>query len=385
MEERLRRAEKMEALGTLAGGVAHDLNNILSGIVSYPDLILMELPEESPLRDAIVTIRQSGQRAAAVVQDLLTLARRGVVSTEVLNLNEVISDYLKTPEQEQIRVYQPKVRFNTQLEQDLLPIKGSQVHLSKTVMNLLLNAAEAMPGGGTVTITTMVQYLDRPVKGYDEVREGDYAVLMVADTGTGISAQDRGRIFEPFYTKKVMGRTGTGLGLAVVWGTVKDHNGYIDVQSEEGKGTTFSLYFPVAREALTGNQPPVLREDYQGKGETILVVDDVKELRDLAVAMLTKLNYQVASVSGGEEAVEYMKTRQADLLVLDMIMDPGIDGLETYRRILELRPGQKAIIVSGFSETERVRQTQGLGSGTYVRKPYAMERIGLAVRQELDR
>jgi CheY-like chemotaxis protein len=182
-----------------------------------------------------------------------------------------------------------------------------------------------------------------------------------------------------------MGRTGTGLGLAVVWGTVKDHNGYIDIQSEEGKGTTFSLYFPVAREALTGNQPPVLREDYQGKGETILVVDDVKELRDLAVAMLTKLNYQVASVSGGEEAVEYMKTRQADLLVLDMIMDPGIDGLETYRRILELRPGQKAIIVSGFSETERVRQTQGLGSGTYVRKPYAMERIGLAVRQELDR
>ena len=385
MEERLRRAEKMEALGTLAGGVAHDLNNILSGIVSYPDLILMELPEESPLREAIVTIRQSGQRAAAVVQDLLTLARRGVVSTEVLNLNEVISDYLKTPEQEQIRVYQPKVRFDTQLEQGLLPIKGSRVHLSKTVMNLLLNAAEAMPGGGTVTITTMVQYLDRPVKGYDEVREGDYAVLMVADTGTGISAQDRGRIFEPFYTKKVMGRTGTGLGLAVVWGTVKDHNGYIDVQSEEGNGTTFSLYFPVAREALTGNQPPVLREDYQGKGETILVVDDVKELRDLAVAMLTKLNYQAASVSGGEEAVQYMKTRQADLLVLDMIMDPGIDGLETYRRILEFCPGQKAIIVSGFSETERVRQAQGLGSGTYVRKPYAMERIGLAVRQELDR
>ncbi len=385
MEERLRRAEKMEALGTLAGGVAHDLNNILSGIVSYPDLILMELPEESPLREAIVTIRQSGQRAAAVVQDLLTLARRGVVSAEVLNLNDVISDYLKTPEHEQIRMYQPNVRFEIRLERGLLPLKGSRVHLSKTIMNLLLNAAEAMPGGGVVTITTMIQYLDRPVKGYDEVREGDYAVLMVSDTGKGISAEDRGRIFEPFYTKKAMGRAGTGLGLAVVWGTVKDHSGYIDVQSEEGRGTTFFLYFPMAREALTGDQPPALIEDYLGKGETILVVDDVKELRDLATAMLTKLNYQVHSSSTGEEAVQYMQTGQADLLVLDMIMDPGIDGLETYRRILEFRPGQKAIIVSGFSETERVREAQGLGSGTYVRKPYALEKIGLAVRRELDR
>ncbi len=385
MEERLRQAEKMEALGTLAGGVAHDLNNILSGIVSYPDLILMELPEESPLKDAIVTIRESGQRAAAVVQDLLTLARRGVVSTEVLNLNNVISDYLKTPEQEHIQAYQPNVRFEIRLEPGLLPMKGSRVHLSKTIMNLLLNAAEAMPGRGVVTITTMVQYLDRPVKGYDEVREGDYAVLVVSDTGKGISAEDQGRIFEPFYTKKVMGRTGTGLGLAVVWGTVKDHNGYIAVQSEEGRGTAFSLYFPMAREALTSDQPPISLNNYLGKGETILVVDDLKELRDLAVAMLTKLNYQVHSASNGEEAVQYMKAGQADLLVLDMIMDPGIDGLETYRRILEFRPGQKAIIVSGFSETERVRQAQELGSGMYVRKPYALEKIGLAVRRELDR
>jgi len=384
MEERIRRAEKMEALGTLAGGVAHDLNNILSGIVSYPELILMELPDGSPLRESILTIRQSGHRAAAVVQDLLTLARRGVVTTEVLNFNDVAAEYMKTPEQEQIQMYHPTVRFEVRLGQGLLPVKGSRVHLSKTIMNLLVNAAEAMPGGGVVTITTMVQYLDRPVKGYDEVQEGDYAVLMVSDTGKGIPAKDRGRIFEPFYTKKVMGRSGTGLGLAVVWGTVQDHNGYIDVQSEEGRGTTFSLYFPVAREALTGDQPPVLLEDYMGNGETILVVDDVKELRDLAVAMLSKLNYQVTSVFSGEEAVQYMKTKQADLLVLDMIMDPGIDGLETYRRILEFHPQQKAIIVSGFSETERVRQAQGLGSGTYVRKPYALEKIGLAVKRELD-
>lgn len=385
MEERLRRAEKMEALGTLAGGVAHDLNNILSGIVGYPDLILMELPEESPLRDAIYTIRQSGQRAAAVVQDLLTLARRGVVSTEALNLNDVVSAYLKTPEHESIRLHQPDVRFEVRLDEGLLPVKGSRGHLSKTVMNLLLNAAEAMPGGGVVTITTTNKYLDRPVKGYDDVTEGDYAVLTVSDTGKGISAEDRGRIFEPFYTKKAMGRSGTGLGLAVVWGTVKDHNGYIDVQSEEGKGTTFSLYFPVTREDLTKDKPHALLRDYLGKGEAILVVDDIKEQCELAVSMLSKLHYNVTSISSGEEAVEYMKTGQADLLILDMIMDPGIDGLETYRRILAFHPGQKAIIASGFSETERVRRAQELGSGTYVRKPYVLEEIGLAVRRELDK
>jgi PAS domain S-box-containing protein len=385
MEERLRRAEKMEAVGTLAGGVAHDLNNILSGIVSYPDLILMELPAESPLRDSIVTIRQSGQNAAAVVQDLLTMARRGVVSTEVLNMNDVISKYMKTPEQEQIQGYQPNVRFETRLEQDLLPLKGSRVHLSKTIMNLLLNAAEAMPAGGVVSITTMVQYLDRPVKGYDEVREGDYVVLTVSDTGEGISEADLKRIFEPFYTKKVMGRSGTGLGLAVVWGTVKDHNGYINVQSEKGKGSIFTLYFPITREDITAEVAAASLSEYMGNGESILIVDDIKEQRDLATGMLRKLNYSVVSVSGGEEAVVYLRNHAADLMVLDMIMDPGMDGLKTYQSILQILPKQKAIIVSGFSESERVRAAQDLGAGAYVKKPYVMEKLGLAVKKELYR
>jgi CheY-like chemotaxis protein len=308
-----------------------------------------------------------------------------VVYTKVLNLNDVISEYMKTPEQEKIQVYQPNVRFEIRLAQGLLPVKGSRVHLSKTIMNLLLNAAEAMPAGGVVTITTMIQYLDRPVKGYDEVQEGDYAVLMVSDTGKGIPVEDRGRIFEPFYTKKVMGRTGTGLGLAVVWGTVKDHNGYIDVQSEEGRGTTFSLYFPVAREALTGDQPPVLLEEYMGKGETILVVDDLREQRDLAEEMLKKLNYKVSSVSSGEKAIAYIKEHKVDLLVLDMIMDPGIDGLDTYRSVLAIQPKQKAIIVSGFSESNRVHAAHALGVGEYVKKPYVIEKLGMAVRKELDR
>jgi CheY-like chemotaxis protein len=166
---------------------------------------------------------------------------------------------------------------------------------------------------------------------------------------------------------------------------VKDHNGYIDVQSEEGSRTTFTLYFPVTREALALHQSPILLSDYMGKGETILVVDDVREQRELAVAMLNKLNYRVTSVSSGEAAIETAKIRQPDLLILDMIMDTGIDGLETYRRILELHPGQKAIIVSGFSETERVRQALDLGAGAFVKKPYALEKIGQVVKRELDK
>ena len=385
LEEKLRHSEKMEALGTLAGGVAHDLNNVLSGLVSYPELLLLEIPEDSPLRKPILTIQKSGEKAAAIVQDLLTLARRGVAVTEVVELNHIISEYVKSPEHEKAQSFHPRVLVETDLETDLLNILGSPVHLSKTVMNLVSNAAEAMPDGGKILISTENRYIDRPIRGYDYVEEGDYVVLIVSDTGVGISSEDIKRIFEPFYTKKVMGRSGTGLGMAVVWGTVKDHKGYIDVQSTEGKGTTFTLYFPVTRKELSKDESLLSMEDYIGKGESILVVDDVVEQRDLASVMLKRLGYSATTVSSGEEAVEYMKNNSADLLVLDMIMDPGIDGLDTYRQILELHPGQKAIIASGFSETDRVRQAQKLGAGAYVKKPFLLERIGVAVRDELGK
>jgi CheY-like chemotaxis protein len=182
-----------------------------------------------------------------------------------------------------------------------------------------------------------------------------------------------------------MGRSGTGLGLAVVWGTVKDHNGYINVESEEGKGSTFTLYFPVTREDMSTEAVAISMSEYMGKGESILVVDDVKEQRDLAEDVLRKLNYNAASVSSGEEAISYLKEHKIDLMVLDMIMDPGMDGLDTYRSVLEIHPQQKAIIVSGFSETDRVHAAQSLGAGAYVRKPYVMEKLGLAVKKELDR
>jgi PAS domain S-box-containing protein len=385
LEERLQRAEKMEALGTLAGGVAHDLNNVLGILIGYSELLLDEINESSAIRPHVEYIQQGGQRAAAIVQDLLTLARRGVQTRKIVNLNTTATDFQKRPEFEKLFSYHPNVRITTNLESDLLNIMGSPVHLEKTMMNLVANAAEAMPKGGLVTITTTNQYLDRPVPGYDEVREGDYVVLSVTDTGEGISANDMKRIFEPFYTKKVMGRSGTGLGLAVVWGTVKDHSGYINVQSEAEKGSAFTLYFPVARGEVPEDLPSIPSSQYLGKGESILVVDDVQGQRELARRMLYKLNYTVTTVSSGEEAVEYVKRNRVDLLVLDMIMDPGIDGLETYRRIMEIHLGQKAVIVSGFSESNRVSQAQAMGAGKYIRKPYVQEKLGLAVRNELDR
>jgi PAS domain S-box-containing protein len=383
MEEKIRRSEKMEAIGTLAGGVAHDLNNILSAMVGYPDLLLLTIPEDNPLRKPLVSIKSSGEKAAAIVNDLLTLARRGVNVTDVVNLNAVITDYLSSQQYEKLRSFHPRVEIDISLAPDILNIAGSPVHLSKIVMNLISNAAEAMPEGGKVIIFTRNLYLDKPVKGYDTIKEGDYVVLTVTDTGSGISPEDLSRIFEPFYTKKIMGRSGTGLGLAVVWGTVQDHNGYIEVDSTLGKGTSFSIYIPATRSTIAAKTEALPIERFLGRGEYILVVDDAEPQREIASTILEKLNYQVATVSSGEAAVEYLKSKPCDLLVLDMLMDPGIDGLETYKRILSIAPRQKAIIASGFSETEQVKETQRLGAGAYIKKPYTLEEIGMAVKTEL--
>jgi PAS domain S-box-containing protein len=385
LESALQRASKMEAIGTMAGGVAHDLNNILSALVGYPELMLLDLPEDSRLRKPLLTIQKSGEKAAAIVQDMLTLARRGVSITEIVNLNNTIHEYLSSPEHQKMMSYYPNVFVKTDLEPALLNVVGSHVHLSKTLMNLISNAMEAMPSGGEIKVSTRNEYIDMPIKGYDNVNEGDYVVLTVSDHGIGISPEDQERIFEPFYTKKKMGRSGTGLGMAVVWGTVKDHDGYIDLRSDVNMGSTFKLYFPITRKDLVEADPFQSIEEYMGRGESILVVDDVKEQREIASSMLTRLGYSVASVESGEAAVEYLKEKSMDLLVLDMIMSPGMDGLETYRRVLKIHPGQKAVVASGFAETERVKEAQRLGAGAYVKKPYLMKNIGPAVRMELDK
>ena len=385
IEERLQRAEKMESLGLLAGGVAHDLNNVLGIVVGYSEMLVDELDKSNPMREDLKKILEGGNRSAAIVQDLLTLARRGVQNKRTVNMNALIKDCQNTPEFEKVFAYNQHVKLKMDLESDLLNIMGSSVHLGKTLINLVSNAVEAMHDGGVLKISTTNQYLDMPIHGYDNVREGDYVVLTVSDTGEGILERDIKRIFEPFYTKKIMGRSGTGLGLAVVWGTIKDHNGYINVASSEGKGTTFTLYFPVTREEMESEQISLSMSEYMGNGETILIVDDVDRQRELAFRMLTKLNYSVSMIASGEEAIEYLKTNKTDLIVLDMIMEPGIDGLETYENILKLNPVQKAVIVSGFSESDRVKEAQRIGAGAYVPKPYVLERLGMAVRKELDR
>ena len=383
LEMQLERAQKMEAIGMLAGGVAHDLNNILTGLTSYPELLLMQIPENSPLRKPMLTIKQTGEKAAAMVQDLLTLSRRGVEVREVINLNEVVRDYLESPEYEKLKAYHPDAQLDLQMAEDLLNLLGSPIHLLKTLMNLVSNAVEAMPHGGIVRIKTENRYVDSVLNGYDTIQEGEYVVLSVADTGVGISPEDISRIFEPFYTRKEMGRSGTGLGMSVIWATVKDHHGYIDIKSKKGKGTTVDLYFPVTRVEKTKKIPGESIEKYKGN-EKILIIDDVEEQREVASDILIQMGYQVAAVSSGEEAVEYIIHHPVDLVVIDMIMEKGIDGLETYRRIIRYRPGQKAIIVSGFSKTEKVKEMQRLGAGLYVKKPYTIEQFSRAIRNELD-
>ena len=384
LEIQLQNAQKLESLGTLAGGVAHDLNNILSGIVSYPELLLLDLEPGSPLREPLQAIKESGEKAGEIVQDLLTLARRGVAAKKVTNLNHIVADFLKSPEYLNLVSRNHRITVDARIGPDTLNMAGSPFHLSKTLMNLVSNAVDAMPSGGALAITTDNRYVDRIYPGYETIPEGEYAVLEVGDQGIGMPATDLARIFEPFYTKKSMGRSGTGLGMSVVWGTVKDHDGFIDIRSEEGSGTTFTLYFPATRSAEETNAP-VYIEDYLGRDESILVVDDSEKQRNLAARMLQRLGYAVQTADSGEDAIEGMDVRRFDLVILDMIMDPGMDGLETFKHMRRIAPRQKAIIASGYSESERVREMQRRGAGGYVRKPYTLEKIGMAVRRELDR
>ena len=383
LEVKLQSAKKLESLGTLAGGVAHDLNNILSGLVSYPDLLLHDIEEDSSLREPLLTIKKSGERAAEIVQDLLTLARRSVTVKKVFNLNQIVDDFITSPEYKKIIDNQRNIEIEMKITEGILNVVGSYSHISKALTNLVSNAADALPAGGMITISTRDCYIDKPYTGFEIIPEGEYAILEVSDTGIGMPQSDLDKIFEPFYTKKVLGRSGTGLGMSVVWGAVKDHDGYIDVITKEGSGTTFVLYYPASRTEIE-TPSTVYIEDYLGKGESILIIDDAPEQRDLAKRMMARLGYDVTTAASGEEAVALIKKRSFDVLILDMIMPPGIDGLATYREILKIIPYQKAVIASGFAKTERVNETQKLGAGVYIKKPYTLEKIGLAVRAELD-
>lgn len=380
-EAKLQKAEKMEAVGLLAGGVAHDLNNILSGVVSYPELLLLQLSPDDKLYEPIKAIQKSGKRAAAVVADLLTVARGIATVKEVTSLNTLIKDYFDSTECRKLQSLHSEVNVQFKLSEDLWHIECSPVHIQKVLMNLITNAIEAIDVTGTVLVSTANQELNSSTRAPISLDSGEYVVLTVKDTGTGISAHDLPRIFEPFYTKKAMGRSGTGLGLAVVWNTMKDHGAFIHVDSDEN-GTTFTLYFQPCHKDASKQKPDVNIQRLKGSG-TILVVDDEEQQRDIASKMLTILGYTVDTVSDGEQAIVYCRETPVDLVILDMLMEPGINGLQTYQKIIDFCPEQKAIIASGFSESRNVLDTKTLGAGSFISKPYSIEQLGTAVQKEL--
>jgi PAS domain S-box-containing protein len=384
LQAQLERARKMEAIGLLAGGVAHDLNNILSGIVSYPELLLLQLPPDSALRRPLNAIHESGKRVAAVVSDLLTVAR-GVASTrETTNLNNPILDYLASPEHCEIRASHPHILCRKDLESHLANISCSAIHIKKCLLNLMLNAMEAMPDAGSITISTRNQEIAGDNFKIAGISPGRYVILTVADTGHGIREEDLEHIFEPFYTKKVMGKSGTGLGLAVAWNSVQDHGGTITVDTGE-TGTAFQLFFPATQQQLPIKDAQPTVEEMRGDGEEILVVDDEPQQLDITSRILQTLNYRVHCAGSGKEAIDYMKKGRADLILLDMIMAPGLNGLQTFERILQFHSGQKTLIVSGFAESSNVQTAQTLGARGFIKKPFSIEQLGQAVKNELHR
>ncbi|MBW1750312.1 MAG: PAS domain S-box protein [Deltaproteobacteria bacterium] len=380
---KLRRANRMEALGLMAGGVAHDLNNILSGIVSYPELMMLKLPNDSPVRADLQKVMESGQRAAGVVADLLTVARGAATVKEIVCLNELIRNYMTSPEFNELMYLHSEVDFVTRLAPELQDILCSPIHMQKVLFNLVNNAAESIVGAGRVEIQTCIRSIS---KDSDQgPPPGEYAVLCVRDTGSGITQHDLEHIFDPFYTTKKMGRSGTGLGLAVVWNTIKDHEGYITVDSGD-RETAFTAYLPISD--LDGSCKKSNQDDslagLHGKG-SILVVDDEQIQREIVEKILTTLGYEVTTVGSGEEAISFVEKNSVDLVLLDMLMEPGINGRQTYEKIVAIRPGQKAIVVSGYSESDDIKQLVKLGVLGLLKKPYTMEEIGRTVQKALQK
>ncbi len=379
----LNRAKRMESIGIMAGGVAHDLNNILSGIVGYPELLLHKLPPDSELRKPLLAIHDSGTRASTIVADLLTIARSAASTREVHDLNTLISQYINSPEFFELQSQNTPIEFTYTLSKDQLLINCSPVHIKKCLMNLVVNAAEAIEKSGEISLTTYIAEITQQNLNYIDLENGTYIFLTICDTGPGISNEDIEHIFEPFYTRKTMDRSGTGLGLTVVWNTMDDHDGKIKVESSE-KGTCFHLMFPLSESNQITDCDSSGTFQKTGNNEQILVVDDEPYLQDIACQMLKELGYKVNSVSSGEQAVEYIKNNHVDLLILDMLMEPKMNGRETYEAIIQLFPNIKAVIASGFSNNDEIQKALQLGVNGFIQKPYSIEKLGEIVRNALN-
>ena len=388
LKERLLRAEKLKALGILAGTVAHDLNNILSGIATYPEVLMMDDELDPRARQGLNIIKDSGQKASAVVSDLLTISRASTAEMEVININSIIDRYCSAHDFDKIRKTYQHIKIEILTEPELLNIKGSYIHIEKIIMNLVLNAVDEVSGmegdNGKILITTSNSYIDSSNPEYEDIVQGEYVILSVIDNGPGIDENNLKKIFDPFFTKKELGKSGSGLGLTVVWNVVRDHNGFINVISNN-KGTKFDLLFPAIRQEIPQKTKSGSFDEIKGQGQVILVVDDLKDQQKIALSILETLGYQGKAVDNGSAAVEFIKNNPTDLVILNMIMTHSISGLETYQKIKKINPGQKIIIASGYFESEDVLTAQNLGAESFVKKPYTLLDMGIAVTEELEK
>ena len=382
LQENLAKASKLEALGLMAGSVAHDLNNILSGIVSYPEILLMDMDLSARHRKSIQGIQDAGKRAASVVSDLISIARDRATSKIVKNPNTIIIDHLSSLEHMDYIIRFPGISIKLECSDDLLNMRCSEMHIKKVLMNLLGNAMEALKDRGSIVVSTKNVHLEKSLLAYETIAKGDYVKIAISDNGAGISQTDIERIFEPFYSKKVMGRSGTGLGLAIVWSRIHDHDGFINVISG-ASGTTFEVYIPSTTETETTDNPVALLNTLKGDGEVILVVDDEMDQCLTASNLLKNLGYTPIQATKGEEAVEMCKNTSVDVVLLDMVMEQGISGSQIYEQMLHNNQCQKAIVVSGFAEEDEIAKIRNLGVSHFVKKPYTVNQLAIAVKQAL--
>lgn len=377
LQQDLSRAQRLETAGRVAGQVAHDLNNWLAPLTAYPALLRQEIPPSQPAFEMLQEMEVASERIADISQQLLSLGRRGHYAMEQIDVNRFVREIVASSHLADV------IEVEWKLSSELKYIRGSRSQLARVFVNLLNNAAEAMPNGGTLTIETAgVSRTEAQASLAGPVKD-DYVKVMISDTGSGIPDNALEKIFDPFFTTKRTARgSGSGLGLSVVHGIMQDHRGHVSAESQVGTGASFSLYFPVSPYAI--RQDTVVHEDYLGGDETILIVDDDIIQRRVTDLLLRRLGYHTYTVSSGEDALVFLANGQCDLVVLDMMMT-GIDGAETLRRLTELHPGQKTIIVSGYAASDRIRKAMELGAGAFIQKPMTMRELAVAVRKELDR
>lgn len=378
LKRKLALSARMEALGLMAGGIAHDLKNLFNPVLSYPDFIADKLPPGSELRGPVKRIKKAAAQASELVQNFLALARRGRLELQPLDLNEVVDSYIQSMGCKTLEDRFPRARLAVDLAEALPPVMGLAPQLNSVLMNLVKNGCEAMEGGGEVRVSTSARRLAEPHRGLQQIPRGDYVVLKVEDSGKGMSREEIKKLFTPFTSGKEMGTSGTGLGMVVVAGVIADHHGYIDVESEPGRGTAITVYLRSLGERREE------RSRLSGKGERILLVDDSADDRKELIQRLSSLGYEVIEAIDGREALHYVRYHPVDLLVMDLMLD-NENGIEIYRRILEILPRIRCVLISGGLDHQARENAAALGITGYLNKPAAEEDLALLIRAELDK